>query len=318
MSKKNAPKYKKSRVKRRDQETYERIREFKEYLIDNIDNLSNWSKDEYEYVYNELDYLKSIMRTESRYWDECQEMAVIVFQNEENYFHKNRIFKRYLARPMRRMVEGLVRNEKFHFPFFEERDQFAIIEAHLMEKFRKFDYTKGFPAFSYYNTVIKNFCIQELKKIKKEKERTISYEKFFYKQEDLAIQSENYYELEYDESEKSFNLLKELAGVIIDELNEKEAYLDRHEDKLRDTEKVKLVKEIKVGNGLIEIFENARIYFNDESDEPIINNKKRLKDLILMHLENITNLEIKDVKYGIKAFKSIYLVVKEKYVEEES
>lgn len=320
MSKKNAPKYKKSRVKRRDPETYERIRKFKAYLIEEVEDIDNWDKETYAEIYKELDYFKSIMRTEqNRYWDECQELAVIVFQNVDDYFERNRVFKRYLNGPMRRMVEGLVRNEKFHFPFFQERDQFGIIEAHLLEKFKKFDYTLGFPAFSYYNTVIKNFCIQELKKLKKKRERDISYEKYYHRQEDLQIEDANYYEMDYDEPTPERNILKEMVDMIIDELNDKEKFLEDNGEYIRKTERDKLKRDIKVGNALIELFENFHIYLEDDDgdDTPIIDNKKRLKDMIILHIESITNLEAKEIRRGVKAYKTIYRLVKDKNVEEE-
>lgn len=318
-------KKRKTKAKPRDKQLSKEIKSFHGWLIEEVKDIENWDKNTHNQVFDYLDYLKDIMRIdEGRYWDECQEMAVIVFQRAHTQQLRDMIYNQYLRKPIDTMTESVIRRYHKHWDFYDEKTQFDIVKSDLIKKFHKFDtvraYNEGLKSYSYYGTIIKNYCTQEASKIDKNRKRFLSYEKYYYKREDLDIESENYYEIDYDVKEDGFDLLYEIIDTIEDIVDAKESALEREQDELRKNDITKLEREIKVGKGLVQIFEYAHIYFGDDGieEDSIINKTKLLKDTVITQLEVITGLEQKDVKKGLKEYKTIYKLIMEQHGQENS
>jgi hypothetical protein len=159
------------------------------------------------------------------------------------------------------------------------------IDTHsfLMTKIDKFKPSKEKKAYSYFGTICKNYLMGQIIKDHKESIKKISYE-------DISFDLENNENLSYEIDSDIFDTQK-LINKFCDELN---FFINNEE--LNDNER-------KLGLALYEIFKNYHNIFIST------NNNKFNKNLILLSIREMTNLNTKEIRSSIKKYKQLYLTV---------
>ena len=156
----------------------------------------------------------------------------------------------------------------------------------LMTKVDKFKPSKNKKAYSYFGTICKNYLMGQIIKDQKETNRKISYE-------DISSSLEERPDLTYTID----NDVVEVDFVINSYLSELKTFIDG--DDLTENEK-------KLGIALIDLFDNYQeIFFGSQ-------NNKFNKNIILLSLREMTNLNTKEIRTSIKRFKKLYLLVQTK------
>jgi hypothetical protein len=123
-------------------------------------------------------------------------------------------------------------------------------------------------------------------KDQKETNRKVSYE-------DISSALEERADLSYTIDDE----VLEMDFVIATYLKELKDYIDT--DELNENEK-------KLGMALVELFDNYQtIFFGSQ-------NNKFNKNVILLSLREMTNLNTKEIRTSIKRFKKLYLIVHSK------
>jgi hypothetical protein len=150
-----------------------------------------------------------------------------------------------------------------------------------MTKIDKFKPAKNKKAYSYFGTICKNYLMGQIQKDQKDMNRKISYE-------DISSALENrpdmiyYMEFETIDAEKIIDLFKiELKNYIKDKtLNE---------------------NEYKLGIALIDLFDNyGNIFIGND-------NNKFNKNIVLLSLREMTNMNTKEIRIYLKKYKVLYL-----------
>jgi hypothetical protein len=157
-----------------------------------------------------------------------------------------------------------------------------------MTKIDKFKPSKEKKAYSYFGTICKNYLMGQIIKDQKEINRKISYE-------DISSDLENNPEYSYDIDKESFDSEK----IIENFLSELKLFIDG--ENLTENEK-------KLGLALYEIFKNYDMIFLGSD------NNKFNKNLILLSLREMTNLNTKEIRSSIKKYKNLYFFTIDKMV----
>jgi hypothetical protein len=159
----------------------------------------------------------------------------------------------------------------------------------LMTKVEKFKPAKNKKAYSYFGTICKNYLMGQIIKDQKDTNRNVSYE-------DISSTLENRPDMVYYlENEKT-----EADDIIQIFISELKTYLEVQN--LSEN-------EIKLGISLLELFENYKTNF--ESTE----NNKYNKNIILLSIREMTNLNTKEIRSSMKKFKKLYLGVLNKVID---
>jgi hypothetical protein len=158
-----------------------------------------------------------------------------------------------------------------------------------MTKIEKFKPSKEKKAYSYFGTICKNYLMGQILKEQKETNRKISYEDISSDLENDEHYSYNIDNYVVEPEDIIKNFLKELDSLFKQEtLNE---------------------NEVKLGHALYEIFENYDKIFVSTS------NNKFNKNIILLSLREMTNLNTKEIRSSLKKFKFIYVAMVEKMIK---
>jgi hypothetical protein len=159
----------------------------------------------------------------------------------------------------------------------------------LMTKVEKFKPAKNKKAYSYFGTICKNYLMGQIIKDQKDTNRNVSYE-------DISPTLENrpdmIYYLENEKTEAD-----DIIQVFITDLK---LYLES--GNLSEN-------EVKLGISLLELFENYKTNF--EGTE----NNKYNKNIILLSIREMTNLNTKEIRSSMKKFKKLYLSVLNKLID---
>jgi hypothetical protein len=150
-----------------------------------------------------------------------------------------------------------------------------------MTKVDNFKPAKNKKAYSYFGTICKNYLMGQILKDQKETNRKISYE-------DISSTLENrpdmvyYIEFEKVDAEKIINVF----------LTDLKVYVTNNIDN---------ENELKLGHALIELFDNyGNIFIGND-------NNKFNKNIVLLSLREMTNLNTKEIRIYLKKFKVLYL-----------
>ena len=151
----------------------------------------------------------------------------------------------------------------------------------LMTKVDKFKPAKNKKAYSYFGTICKNYLMGQILKDQKETNRKISYE-------DISATLENrpdmVYYLEFEKIDA-----ERIIDVFLVDLR---AYV--YENTLVEN-------EFKLGQALIELFDNyGNIFIGND-------NNKFNKNIVLLSLREMTNMNTKEIRTFLKKYKLLYL-----------
>ena len=224
---------------------------------------------------------KEVKKTKTNYFDVREEEAVKRYITAESYEEKEEIYNKFLKEPLDKMIESIIRRYKLYRKNMEYVDVHADTHSFLMTKVDKFKPAKNKKAYSYFGTICKNYLMGQIQKDQKDTNRKISYE-------DISATLENrpdmiyYIEFEKMDAEKIIDIF----------LTDLKNYVDG--TKLNDN-------EFKLGNALIELFENyGNIFIGND-------NNKFNKNIVLLAIREMTNLNTKEIRIYLKKYKTLYL-----------
>jgi len=150
-------------------------------------------------------------------------------------------------------------------------------------------------AFSYCQTIIRNYYKDHGKKSYGEKKINLSFDDYI---DEVNENVEYAYEIEFETQHK----LEKLINGVVDKI------LDRIDN---DTTIKK--NEILVGDAIVNVLKNWQVLFMEDSPEGKFEKRvtnKFAKNKILLYLKEQTGLTTKEIRIGIKPFKEIYFVEK--------
>src|ERR1035437_803752 len=156
-------------------------------------------------------------------------------------------------------------------------------------------------AFSYCQTIIRNFYKDWGKKSYTEKKINLPFDDYI---DEINENVEYSYELE-TETQYQF---EKLINTVVEKI----------EDKI-DNDPTMKRNEIIVGDAIINVLKNWHVLFMEESPEGKYNKRvtnKFAKNKILLFLKEQTSLSTKEIRIAIKPFKEIYFLEKIDYLED--
>lgn len=215
------------------------------------------------------------------YFDVREEEAVKAYILAETKYEKESIYNEFLRLPLDKMIESIIRRYKLYRKDMTYIDIHSDTHSFLMTKVDKFKPDKNKKAYSYFGTICKNYLMGQILKDQKETNRKVSYQ-------DISELIENrpdmvyYLEFEKIDAEKIIEYF----------LTDLKKYVSKND--LPENEK-------KMGNALMDIFEDYGNIFIGNS------NNKFNKNIILLTIREMTNLNTKEIRDCLKKYKSLYL-----------
>jgi predicted SprT family Zn-dependent metalloprotease len=220
------------------------------------------------------------------YFDIREENAVREFLIAETSEEKNKIYNEYLRYPLDKMISSIIRRYKLYRKDMNFQEIHTDTHSFLMTKVDKFKPSKNKKAYSYFGTICKNYLMGQIIKDQKETNRKISYEDI---SSSLEERADMVYTIDSDVVDIEFVIelyIKELKTYLITE-------------DLTENEK-------RLGIALIDLFDNyEEIFFGNH-------NNKFNKNVILLSLREMTNLNTKEIRNSIKIFKKLYTIIQNK------
>jgi hypothetical protein len=165
------------------------------------------------------------------------------------------------------------------------------IDTHsfLMTKIDKFKPAKEKKAYSYFGTICKNYLMGQIIKDQKDINRKISYE-------DISSNLENNSDFSYSIDKEVFDTEILIKNFLV----EIDVFLKQ--ENLSEN-------EIKLGQALYDLFENYDSIFIGTD------NNKFNKNIILLSLREMTNLNTKEIRSSMKKYKSMYFNLVQKMIK---
>lgn len=222
------------------------------------------------------------------YFYEEQEEAVKNYLKAETKEEKNKIFKKWLEPAFEKMITSIIRRYNLYPPDENFQETFDDTVSFLMTKIECFKPESGYKAYSYCGTICKNYLIYKINQFNKNQKRNARYDTM---QSDI---SDNI-RFSYDESSNNLSFLKKLMENTVKKIND---IIDKR-DKFKLNE-----DEIKVGMALIELMNNWEDLFAQMGSD------KFNKSSILLFLKETTLLNTKQIRDGMKKYKSAYYDIK--------
>jgi hypothetical protein len=226
---------------------------------------------------------------QTNYFDVREEIAVVNFLSTDDYHEKNRIYNEFLKKPLDKMISSIIRRYKLYRKDTDFEELHNDTHSFLMTKIDKFKPSKEKKAYSYFGTICKNYLMGQILKDQKDTNRKISYE-------DISTDLENDTDLSYSIDNDDV----ESEEIIQSFLIELQKLFDSNT--LNDN-------ETKLGQALFYLFENYQKVFVGTS------NNKFNKNVILLSLREMTNLNTKEIRTSLKKFKLIYVSMLEKMIK---
>ena len=156
-------------------------------------------------------------------------------------------------------------------------------------------------AFSYCQTIIRNYYKDHSKKSYNEKKINLLYDDFI---DEIEKNDEYVYELELNEQQQ----LEQLINTVIKKIEER---IDC-DDNIKKN-------EIIVGDAIVNVLRNWHVLFMEDSPDGKYTKKvtnKFAKNKILLYLKEQTGLSTKEIRLAIKPFKEIYFIEKTDYFDD--
>ena len=214
------------------------------------------------------------------YFDVREEEAVVHYIEAETQKEKEEIYNEFLKYPLDKMIDSIIRRYKLYRKDMNYRDIHADTHSFLMTKVDKFKPAKNKKAYSYFGTICKNYLMGQILKDQKETNRKISYE-------DISATLENrpdmVYYLEFEKIEA-----ETIIEFFMSDLKLYVESKDLHEN------------ESRLGHALVELFEDyGNIFIGND-------NNKFNKNIVLLTLREMTNMNTKEIRVYLKKYKTLY------------
>lgn len=221
------------------------------------------------------------------YFYEEQEQAVKDYLNADDKEEKDKIFNKWLKPAFTKMIESIIRRYNLYPPDENFQETFDDTISFLMTKIENFNVDSGYKAYSYCGTICKNYLIYKINQFNKNQKRNEPYD---------VIQSDlnDSITFSYNENSGHITFLTDLMKNTIKEISE---ILNGDKLKLSDD-------EIRVGKALIELMTNWEDLFAQ------MGSNKFNKSSILLFLKETTLLNTKQIRDGMKKYKTAYYGIK--------
>jgi hypothetical protein len=200
---------------------------------------------------------------------------------------RNKIYRETLQAPLNKMVESIIRTYGLYSKMDEYLDLHADALSFLHVKFHKFKPDKNKKSFSYFGTICKHYLLGKI--IKEDKTRKVQTQ---YEDISSSIESDEKYSYNNvdDDSLVLTKFISKISKAIKEEMDDK----------------ILTDNELKVGTALIKILDDWETLF-----DTVPGKNKFNKNLILYYMREMTTLSTKDIRNGMKRYKSIYWILKE-------
>jgi len=242
-----------------------------------------------------------------QYFAEREEQAVIDYINSDSLEEKNKIYNDILIEPFRKMIQSILRRYPIHIGNYDMNEVESNALSHLIEHMVKFNPNKitktgnKTKAFSYCQTIIRNYYKDHSKKSYTEKKNNLSFDDYV---DEIDQNIEYTYEMETDNQQQ----LEKLIITVIKKI----------EDRIDNDPTIKK-NEVLVGDAIINVLKNWEVLFMEDTPDGKYEKRvtnKFAKNKILLFLKEQTGLTTKEIRVGIKPFKEIYFMEKLEYVED--
>ena len=234
------------------------------------------------------------------YWYETEEENFIKYIQSDDVEEKEKIFNTVLKPAFTKMTESIIRRYNLYPPDETFQETFDDTMSFLMTKIEHFKPESGYKSYSYAGTIIKNYLIYKINQFSKNQKRNSSYDAFGNDEMASITDSMKY---SYDDSQNRIPFLTELLKKTADGINNVLEAPDKN--KLTDN-------QIKVGNALVSLLTNWEELFIQTGSN------KFNKSSILFYLKEMTHLTTKEIRDSMKNFKSMYYMLKENMIDEDS
>lgn len=241
------------------------------------------------------------------YFGKREEEAFLKYIFNSNVEERHKIYNEILKKPFQKMVESILRKYPIHIGNYDIREVEVNGLSHLIEHMIKFNPDKIIKngqkakAFSYCQTIVRNYFKDHNRKSYNEKLTNLSWEDY---SNEIMSKKEYLYEL-HDDS----NDLEQLINTVTQRMRER-----------IDSDKSLKKNEIIVGEAIINILKYWHVLFLEDTpegkyDKKITNNFQKNK--ILLFLKEQTNLNTKEIRMSMKPFKEMYFLEKENFFNED-
>ena len=243
----------------------------------------------------------------NHYFADREEQAILDYIDTTSIDVRHRIYNDILREPFRKMTESILRRYPVHIGNYDIHEVEANALSHLVEQMVKFNRDKitktgqKVKAFSYCQTIVRNFYKDHGKRSQKEKITMLSWEDY-----SSHIMSRDEFLYEIDGHHSDLELLME---QIIKSMRER-----------IDTDASLKKNEIIVGEAIIEVLSNWHILFMEDTPEGKVHKKitnKYQKNKILQLLKEQTRLNTKEIRISMKPYKEIYYFEKKSFYKDE-
>ena len=221
------------------------------------------------------------------YFYEEQEEAVKNYINASTKEEKDKIFTTWLKPAFTKMIESIIRRYNLYPPDENFQETFDDTISFLMTKIENFNVDSGYKAYSYCGTICKNYLIYKINQFNKNQKRNERYDVI---QSDLT----DSIKFSYNENSGHITFLTDLMKNTITEIR---GILNGDKLKLSDD-------EIRVGEALIKLMTNWEELFAQ------MGSNKFNKSSILLFLKETTLLNTKQIRDGMKKYKTAYYGIK--------
>lgn len=237
-----------------------------------------------------------------------QEDAVNRYINSDDEIEKNKIFEEYLREPFRVMTESISKRYPIHLGNYslEEVQQYAL--SHLIENMVSYNPNRILKsglkpkAFSYCQTIVRNFYKLHSKTSRKELLRDLPYDDYH---DEVERRDEYMYEIIENDTDNYIHLLTNV--------------IEKIEEVIKTDNTLKRV-EIIVGESIINILRHWDILFlEDIPDSKYYQDnvsKKYAKNKILLLMKEQTRLSTKEIRQAMKPYNDIYFLEKANLFDE--
>lgn len=243
------------------------------------------------------------------YFGNREEQALIDYIKTTSVAERHRLYNEILKNPFRTMIESILRRYPIHIGNYDITEVESNALSHLIEKmvgFKENTLNKAgmkVKAFSYCQTIVRNFYKDWSKKSFNEKITNLAFEDFH---EEVESNSDYSYEIDSVDNQ---DLMEKLIGKIIEKIRTR---IDNDHSLKKN--------EIIVGEAIINVLANWHKLFQEETEVGIYNKKisnNFAKNKILLFLKEQTNLSTKEIRSSMKQYKELYFLEKNEFFTEE-
>jgi hypothetical protein len=237
----------------------------------------------------------------NHYFGKSEEEQFLIYIRSTDQHQRDIIYNKWLKNPFQKMVESILRRYPVHMGNYtmEEVEQNGL--SHLIENMSKFNPEKlnkegkKVKAFSYCQTIVRNYYRDHGKRSYNEKVSNLNYDDFSGEIENM---DEYMYEIDYSDDAQ----IQELMNSTVTRLKDKVT-----------NDKTLRKNEIIVGEAIIDVLEHWDILFLEETRQGKYNKRvtnNYTKNKILLLLKEQTRLSTKDIRASMKQFKELYFINK--------